>query len=121
VARGRRHGRSLVLKLEGVENINQADLLRNLHLEMDVEDLEPLGENEFYVFQIIGLRAITEDGREIGRVTDMHEWGPYWTLEIRTPDGKELLVPFVEDYVPKVLPREGVLVLSLPPGYIEQF
>lgn len=111
----------VVLKLEGVEDINRAELLRNLYVEVKEEDLPPTEEGEFYVYQLVGLRVLKENGEVVGKVVDMHEWAPYWTFEIETPEGKRIYVPFVREYVREVRPEEGVIVVSLPEGYISQF
>jgi len=111
----------LVLKLKGVDDINRAELLRNLYVEMDEGDLPPLEEGEFYVYELLGLKVFDTEGRELGVLEDMHEWGPYWTLEIRTPEGKSILVPFVSEYVPEVSPNEGRIVVRLPEGYLKEF
>lgn len=116
----RRKG-TVVLKLKGVEDINQAELLRNLYVEVAEEDLPSLEEGEFYVYQLLGLRVVDTEGREVGKVVDMHEWGPYWTFEVEMSDGKRIYVPFVEEYVREVDPEGGVILVKLPEGYTEQF
>lgn len=119
-ARRRKRG-TVILKLKGVDDINEAELLRNLYLEMDVEELEPTGEWEFYVYQLVGLRVVDEVSGEIGKVVDMHEWGPYWTFEVESKNGKIFYIPFVEEYVKSVDLEGGTMVVSLPEGYIDQF
>ncbi len=116
----RRKG-TVVLKLKGVEDINQAELLRNLYVEVAEEDLPPLEEGEFYIYQLLGLRVVDTEGREVGKVVDMHEWGPYWTFEVEMSNGKRIYVPFVEEYVREVDPEGGVVLVKLPKGYTEQF
>ncbi len=111
----------VVLKLRGVDDINEAELLRDLYLEVNEDTLEPTGEWEFYVYQLLGLKVVDTEGREIGQVVDMHEWGPYWTFEVETPEGKTVYVPFVEEYVKGVDLKEGTLTVNLPEGYTEQF
>ncbi len=111
----------VVLKFEGVEDINRAELLRNLYVEVEEGDLPPTEEGEFYVYQLLGLKVIGEDGEVVGRVEDMHEWAPYWTFEIETPEGKRVYVPFVSEYVVEVKPEEGIIVVRLPKGYLSQF
>lgn len=117
----KRKGNVVVLKLEGVDDINEAELLRNLYLEVEESSLEPLGEGEYYVYQLIGLDVVDRKGGRIGKVVDMHEWGPYWTFEVLLEDGKVIFIPFVKAYVDGVDLERGVLEVRLPPGYTEQF
>jgi len=111
----------VVLKLKGVDDINEAELLRDLYLEVNEDTLEPTGEWEFYVYQLLGLKVVDTEGREIGQVVDMHEWGPYWTFEVETPEGKIVYVPFVEEYVKEVDLNGGTITVILPEGYTDQF
>ncbi len=111
----------IVLKLEGVDDINRAELLRDLYVEVKEKDLPPTEEGEFYVYRLLGLKVLTEDGEVVGKVVDMHEWAPYWTFEVETPEGKRIYIPFVSEYVKEVEPEEGVIVVRLPEGYVSQF
>ncbi|MEO0223090.1 MAG: ribosome maturation factor RimM [candidate division WOR-3 bacterium] len=110
-------GELIVLKLSGVEDINQAELLRGLYLEVDESDLEPLKEGEFYVYQIIGCRVYDENYGYLGVVKDMHEWAPYWTLEVS--GDREILIPFVSEFVSDVDIEKKEIKTRLPKGYVE--
>jgi len=76
-----------------------------------------LRENEFYHRQIIGLVAITSEGREIGKVVEIMETGSNDVYVVRG-QGKEYLIPAVKDVISSVdldsgtitiIPIEGLL------------
>ncbi len=112
-------GDSIIMKFEGVNDINQAEILRNLYVEVDEKDLEPLKEDEYYVYQLLGCKILDENYGFLGTVKDMHQWAPYWTLEII--NDKEILIPFVSEYIVSVDVKQKVIRTRLPKGYVENF
>lgn len=75
IQRSRFHKSGFLLKLEGVETRNDAEQLRNVNIVIDETQLRELGPDRFYIFDIIGLRVVTEDGREQGVVTEVLQGG----------------------------------------------
>lgn len=65
---GRRQGRSLVARLEGVEDPAAAVALRGATIEVVREALPPPGERQFYQADLIGLAVRNLEGVELGRV-----------------------------------------------------
>ena len=94
---------------------NAAEAARGIVLSADVDAAEtPEDPDEFYDHQLIGLAAYDERGSHLGEVTSVVHGGAQDLLAIRTPDGRDTLVPFVKALVPEVdLP--GV-ASSLPTG-----
>jgi 16S rRNA processing protein RimM len=75
----------------------------------------PEDPDEFYDHQLVGLTAYDEDGRHLGEVTSVVHGGAQDLLAIRTPDGRDTLVPFVSALVPEVdLPSRRVVVADRP-------
>ena len=107
----------LVLKLSGIEDISKAEILRNLYVEIEEKDLEPLKENEFYVYQILGCKVLDENYGFLGTVRDMHEWASYWTLEVFGE--REILIPVVSEFVIDVDLEKKEIKTKLPKGYVE--
>ncbi len=110
-------GEMVVLKLSGIEDINQAETLRNLYIEVEEKDLEPLRENEYYVYQLLGCKVFDENYGFLGTVRNLHEWAPYWTLEVFGE--REVLIPFVSEFVIEVDPEKKEIRTKLPKGYVE--
>lgn len=116
----RRQGKYFVVQVEGVHDRNQAELLRDTLLLVDTADLPPLAEqDEYYDTQLIGLRAVLEDGTEVGDVTDVLHLPGGDTLVLQRPEGTEALVPFVRAIVPTVDLAGGTLTLTPPDGLLQ--
>lgn len=75
-------------------------------------DLPALGEDEFYTFEIIGLRVAEVGGRTLGVVRDVLPGPANDNLEL--DDGT--LVPMIEDAIRSIDRTEGVVLLN--PGFI---
>ena len=113
-------GKSLfVVRFEGVDNRSAAEALVGQELLVAGDDRPELAEGEFHLLDLVGLEArLTADGPAIGTVTDLISGGND-LLEIKTADGRKLLIPFVEAIVPEVQLEDGWLLITPPPGLLE--
>jgi len=82
------------------------------------EDLEPPAEEEYFQGDLVGLTAVDESGKVLGRVEEIWETGPVPNLVIRAEGKEELVVPFVDDFVSTVDIPGGRLVVK-PPEFLE--
>ena len=65
----------LIVQFEGVDDRNAAERLREEMVYVHIKDAVPLEEDEYYLYQIEGIRVVTDDGEELGQVTDVIETG----------------------------------------------
>ena len=93
-------GRFAYLGLRGIPDRNAAELLRGKKIEGDREEAPALEEGRYYIVDILGLTAVTEDGDVLGTVKDISPLSSeVYTLE---KDGKQILFPAVRGVVKKV-------------------
>ena len=113
-------GRSLfVLRLQGVNDRAAAEALVGKELLVQADDRPELEDGEFHLLDLVGLEArLAEAGEIVGTVSDLISGGND-LLEIKRPNGKTLLVPFVDAIVPEVHLDEGWLLLTPPPGLLD--
>lgn len=90
----RDRGKSAVARFEGISDRSAAEALRGSLVEVDRSALPPLEEGEYYHADLIGLPAETPDGKAIGTVTAVENYGAGDLLEIEVEGGKRLLIPF---------------------------
>ena len=119
VRSGRVQGGRLVLSFEGVPDRNAIEQLRNTMLVAEVDPQElPDDPDEYYDHQLEGLKVRSVDGVELG-VVDQMVHGPAQDLfVIRRPDGGELLLPFIAEFVPEVDLENGVVLVDPPEGLL---
>jgi 16S rRNA processing protein RimM len=114
------HSGRLLLAVDGVEDRNRAEELRNVLLLVDVDDDErPEDDEEYYDHQLVGLAAQTPDGEPIGTVAEVLHLPSQDLLVLRHLDGREVLVPFVAAIVPAVDLAAGTLRIDAPPGLLD--
>jgi 16S rRNA processing protein RimM len=111
----------VLARVEGVADRTQAEALRGTRLYVERAALPAIEEAEtYYHADLIGLLAENAEGRALGRVTAVHDFGAGDLLEIESePEagrkrGESLLVPFTSDAVPEVDLEAGRIVV-LPP------
>ena len=93
---------AVLLKLDGVEDVDTAEKLKFTKLFAREQDLPKLAEGEYYFFQLRGLTAVLPDESELGKVTDVIENNASNLLEITKTDGEKVLVPNIPVFVSSV-------------------
>ncbi|CAM5693088.1 MULTISPECIES: ribosome maturation factor RimM [Streptomyces] len=118
---GRVHSGRLLLRFEGVRDRSAAEALRNTLLiaEVDPEEL-PEDPEEFYDHQLIDIDVVTVDGTEVGRVSEISHLPYQDLLIVKRPDGSEVMIPFVSEFVPEIDLEEQRAVIDPPPGLLDE-
>lgn len=107
VASARAHKGMALLKLEGVDGMDAARALVNRIFYIDRDDVQ-LPPGHWFLQDIIGLQVVDADtGRVYGTVTDVTNTGANDIYEIRTPEGKTVFFPAVEEFLEEVSPQQG--------------
>ncbi len=98
----RPHGNVAVLKLEGIDTVEQAQRLRNTVLYMKRSDVN-LPEGKWFISELIGCTVLDYDNEGIcyGTITDVDSGMANDIWYITTPEGKEVLIPAIKDVVIK--------------------
>jgi len=118
VDRTRWHQGTLLVTFAEFADRNAAEAARGVVLVAEVDDDErPDDPDEFYDHQMIGVAAYDQEGTHVGEVTGIAH-GAQDLLQIRTIDGREVLVPFVTALVPEVDLDARRLTIADRPGLI---
>ena len=118
VSSARRAADATLVSLEGVGSRSAAEAFKSATVLVHREDLPPPAEGEWFQGDLVGLEARTADGTVLGRVTEVWNTGPVPNLVIERAGAEQLVVPFVDEFVPEVDVRAGVLVVR-PPEMLE--
>jgi 16S rRNA processing protein RimM len=108
-------GRSVVLKLRGVDDANAALALRDTDLSIPIDQAIELPPDSYYWHQIIGLAVWTDDGRLLGHVSEVLRTGSN-DVYVVWDDRRELLLPAIEDVILNVDVSQKRLLIHLLPG-----
>ncbi len=104
--------------LDGIQDVASANAIKGCELFIDSQDIEVTNDaDSFHYSAIIGCQ-VNYNGSTFGQVVDIMQTGAADTLVVRTPEGKEYLIPFVEsmvstnqlsDRILEIFPIEGLI------------
>jgi 16S rRNA processing protein RimM len=87
-------GLTPIVRFVEIADRNAAEALRGQLLTVPRAVLPPLEEGEYYHADLLGLPCETEDGKPLGTVVAVENFGAGDILEIEKPDGRRTMVPF---------------------------
>jgi 16S rRNA processing protein RimM len=113
VASVRSKDRLLLLSLKGYDQRESVNTLRNLIVYTKHSGFPKLPAGQYYHHELIGLKVVNQGGEDIGFITEILETGSNNVLII-DKQGKELLLPFIENVVISIEPSSGLMRVKLP-------
>jgi 16S rRNA processing protein RimM len=119
VIHAKNHSGRMLLTFEGIDDRNKAEQVRNTLLLAEVDPEESSGDNEYYDFQLIGCTVEFLDGTQLGEVTDVIHLPAQDLLAFQYQE-REILIPFIHQFVPKVDIKNKKIVITPPPDLIDE-
>ena len=98
----------LILRLKGIEKIEEAEPLIGKEIFIEKEALPGLEEGEYYWVDILGMNVETQEGKRIGKVKEIFHTGAH---DIYVVEGKrgEILLPATEEVIQSIDLKRGVM------------
>lgn len=109
----------VILKFKEFDNINDVERYRQKDLYVTREQAVPLEENEYFIADLIGLKAISDEGEELGEIADVLQTAANDIYVIKKNGTSDLLVPAIKECVLSVDIAGGMVTLHLLPGLRE--
>jgi len=103
-----------VIAFKGVANRNAAGALRGTELFVTREALPAPDEDEFYHADLIGLEAFDSEGRQVGKVAAIHNFGASDVIEITGSNGDGVMLAFTKETVPLIDIPGGRIQIAVP-------
>jgi 16S rRNA processing protein RimM len=115
------HKGRVLLKFEGVDTMSDAELLAGFDVRIDEAELYelPEGDDLYWEFDLVGCRVETVDGETVGEVEALLGTDGGDILSVRRSDGKEVLIPFVDEICPTVDVEAKRIVVDPPEGLFD--
>ena len=114
----RPHAPGVLVKLQGVDSLARAQALRESIVSVAETELAPLGDGEFYYWQVIGLKVRTQAGEELGTIVQVFFSGGHDVWVVRR--GKEeYLIPVIEEIVRSIDIPRGQAIIEPIAGLLE--
>lgn len=108
----------VLLKLEGIDSIEEAEKYRNFYLKTEKESQEDLGEDTYYIVDLIGLDVYTAKNEYLGKIEDVFPTGSNDVYVVKDNLGKQILIPAIADVVKEVDLKNKKMIINLIPGLI---
>lgn len=108
----------VILKFKGIDNINDIEKYKGKSLFVTRENAQPLGEDEYYIADLIGMEVYLEDGSHFGTLKDVMETGANDVYIIKTEEGKEVLIPAIYECILDVDVEAGKMEIHLLDGLV---
>jgi len=103
-----------VIAFEGVVERSAAEALKGVELFVDRATLPQTEEDEFYHADLIGLEVRDHEGRMLGRVSALHNFGASDVLEFGRSDGDSVHLTFTRETVPVINIADGFIIVAVP-------
>lgn len=109
----------VILKFKGYDSINDVERYRGRDLWITREQAVPLGEDENFVADLIGLAVVTDGGETLGTMKDVMFTGANDVYVVERENGKELLLPAIKDCILDVDLENGVMTVHVLDGLLD--
>ena len=109
----------VILKFKGIDDINDVEKYRKKSLYVTRENAVKLKKNEYFIADLIGLSVISDEGENIGEITDVLQTGANDVYVIRKAGISDILLPAIKDCVKNVDIAGGTMEVHLLPGLRE--
>lgn len=102
ITKAREHKGTLVVKAQDVPDRTAADKIKGLKLYIDRADLPEAEDGEYYITDLIGMKAYDASGNEVGRVMNVDNFGAGDLLDIKPLEGPSFYLLFTDENVPEI-------------------
>jgi len=112
-----RYNKNMVLlKLEGIDDINKAEEYRNLYLKVNRDALPDLPDNTYYIVDLLDCNVVTEEGENLGQVKDVFNTGSNDIYDVKDENGKQILIPAIKEVVKNIDITNKKIIVKLMEG-----
>ena len=118
-------GKSVKIKLAGIDSIEEAGRFRGEEIAVTVDSLPENPPGTYYHYEILGLTVVTANGRTLGTLTEIIETGSndvFVVSERRTSGSRDsrksddILIPVLDGVIVEVDTQQGVMTIDPPDG-----
>lgn len=106
----------VILKLKGIEHINEAEKYKNCFLRIKREDAKKLDENTYFIADLIGLNVYDEQNKKIGSLIDIFPTGSNDVYVVKDENGKQILLPAIKSVIKQICLEEEKIVVDVSGG-----
>ena len=102
----------MIVQFDNISNRNDAESIRGTRLFIERQKLPDPKNNEFYHADLIGLNVENKDGRLVGRVAAIQNFGAGDLLDIQLQNGESELIPFTSTHVEEIDIKKKQIIID---------
>ena len=110
--------KQVLLKLKGIDTIEEAEKYREEYLKINRNKEEKLPEDTYYIIDLIGLDIYTEGGELLGKLDDIFSTGSNDVYVVKNSEGKQILLPAISDVIKNIDLEQKKIVVNLIEGLL---
>lgn len=105
------HKDMVLLKLKGIDDMNQAEALKGLYLKIDRKNAKKLPKDTYFIADLIGLDVYSDENELLGKLEDIYNTGANDIYVVKNELGKQLLLPSIPEVIKEIdLEKEKIIV-----------
>lgn len=108
----------VLLKLKGIDSIEEAEKYRTCYIKTEKKKQEELGEDTYYIVDLIGLNVFSTEGEMLGILEDVFPTGSNDVYVVKDNLGKQILIPAIADVVKEIDLKNKKMIINLIPGLL---
>lgn len=108
----------VMLKLAGIDTVEEAEKYRNLYIKILRDQEEELEEGSYYVVDILGCKVNTDTNQELGKVVDVFQTGSNDVYVVKDEQGKQILLPAIKQVIKNVDIKNKIIIVHLLEGLV---
>lgn len=112
------HKGMVLIKFKGIDKVEQAEMLRNTYLTVSRDSVEELEEGRYYIVDLLGLEVYTDEQILLGTLEDIFNTGSNDIYVVKDKQGKQILLPAIQDVVKQIDIENKKIIVHLLPGLI---
>lgn len=108
----------VMLKLAGIDTVEEAEKYRNLYIKILRDQEEELEEGSYYVVDILGCKVNTDANQELGKIVDVFQTGSNDVYVVKYEQGKQILLPAIKQVIKNVDIKNKIITVHLLEGLV---
>ncbi len=108
----------VIVKLEGINTMDDALLLKNRTLYVTRENAVKCAKDEYFIADLIDMSVIDDKENAVGTLSDVFQTGANDVYEITREDGSSFLIPAIKECILDVDINSRIMKIHIPEGLI---
>ena len=108
-------GVNIILKLNGIDDRDAAEKLRSAYINVTLDNVAPLDNNSYYIFDLVGMGVFDSGNNKIGSVTRIEQY-PANDVIVVEKETEEIIIPAIKEFIVGIDLKSKKLTVNLPEG-----